>query len=80
MIIIQYFLNLWNNLNNQVQDIIVGAYSSVLTIHIGEVITGENYIIGNNLFDTIIKITIPIITGVLVPLVSNYISERKKRK
>lgn len=52
--------------------------ASIITTQIGEVVGGED-ITGHNIWDAIIKIAIPIITGVIVPIVNNYINKRKKR-
>lgn len=46
---------------------------------IGESLSSSE-ITGNNFYDLIIKIMVPIITGVAIPLVQNYIQNKKHRK
>ncbi len=78
MHIIYSFLFFIHNLNTTVQDISLGMLASILTTQIGEVVGGED-ITGHNIWDAIIKIAIPIITGVIVPIVNNYLNKRKRR-
>ena len=69
----------FRSINPAIHDVSVGMICSILTTKVGEVVGGED-ITGNNLYDAIIKIAIPIITGIFIPVVNNYINKRKSRK
>lgn len=45
---------------------------------IGEVTTGGE-ITGNNIYDVIIKIAVPLIVGVMVPIVNKYLENKKNK-
>jgi len=82
MSIIYSILLFIHTINPMVKDIGLGVLCSMLTIEVGEMIGGED-ITGHNVWDMIIKIGIPIVTGVIIPIVKNYISKRSsinKRK
>jgi len=64
------------DINHNLEPIILGSSSSML---VGEVIS-DGTITGHNTADVIIKITVPIITGVLIPIVKQVIDERKKKR
>jgi len=64
------------SVNHNIQDMMLGGISSGLT---GEAIKGAE-ITGSPVVDMVIKIVVPIITGIAIPLVKNYIEERKRRR
>jgi len=79
MYIIFSILHFVHTLNTTVKDIALGVGTSIVTMEVGSTIGGED-ITGHNVWDAIIKISIPIITGILIPCVNKWLANRKRKK
>ena len=62
-----------------IQNSILGTGSAWATMKLGE-ITVPGEITGNNIWDMVIKITVPIVTGIIAPIVKDWIDDRKKKR
>lgn len=54
-------------------------FGAVVSAGTGQIITGGE-ITGNNFYDMIIKIFVPIVTGLLVPVAKKYLLDNIKNK
>ena len=68
-----FVVHFLHQINNNFDYVLLGSFTSMLT---GEVIS-DGEITGHNTADVIIKIVVPIVTGVLITIVKNWIDERK---
>lgn len=66
---------LLSNINPHVSEILFGSVTSMV---VGETLKGSE-ITGSNTADAIIKVAVPIITGILIPICQEIIRERKNK-
>jgi len=67
---------LTRSLNHNFELQLLGGISTGIT---GEVLK-DSHITGNPVADVLVKILCPIITGIAIPLVKNYIDERRRKR
>jgi hypothetical protein len=71
---------------NYFDDLVLSAFTtgligeSILTLSGGELTGNEGEITGNNLYDLILKLFAPIISGVLVVQLNKYFDKKRKQK
>jgi len=69
-----------------IDDVILAAFTTgvtgeaILTISGGELTQNEGEITGNNLYDLILKLLLPLITGVAVTQLNKMFDRRNKKK
>jgi hypothetical protein len=71
---------------NYLDDLVLSAFTtgvigeSILTLSGGELTGNEGEITGNNLYDLILKLLAPIISGVFVVQLNKYLDKKRRSK
>jgi len=81
-----FFFRYFTPFVQYIDDVILAAFTTgvtgeaILTISGGELTQNEGEITGNNLYDLILKLLLPFITGVAVTQLNKMFARRNKKK